>query len=757
MAYVMLPILMKLSELDDRKILMNDVLIEIENLKTHFFTEQGTVKAVDGVDFSIGRGQTLCVVGESGCGKSITARSILQLIDKPGSIVDGSIRFHRKYGNVVDLAKMRSRGRDIRSIRGREIAMIFQEPMTSLSPVHTIGNQIMEVLLLHLDMSQKDAYHRTLEVLNRVGMPKPEQIMEYYPFQLSGGMRQRAMIAMGLSCAPSLLIADEPTTALDVTTQANILDLMQELQANLGMALMFITHDLGVVAEIADEVVVMYLGNVVERGNVDSIFHDPKHPYTRALLRSIPRLGSSRENRRRLNTIEGMVPSPYRRPDGCPFHPRCDYFMDGVCNQSLPENVVTGDGRMVKCWLYSDEVSVPDTISRTVDDFEMNAISEQVIPEADGNNHSAAMPHPLLEIENVKMHFPIQKGLLKRTVGHVKAVDDVSFAVRPGETLGLVGESGCGKTTLGRCILRVYDPTAGNMYYHGDGDFEAGPPRFRANVSEEFQSDNQNGGQAIDLTALRRRELKAFRSVIRMIFQDPYSSLNPRLPLIEIVGECLRVNTSMTRREIEDRVAELLLKVGLRPEYMHRYPHAFSGGERQRIGIARALALNPRLVIADEAVSALDVSVQAQTLNLLQDLQEEFGLTFLFIAHNLSVVEHISDRVAVMYVGKVVELAETKALYNQPMHPYTEALMSAVPNPDPRLRRKEGRVRLEGEVADPANPPQGCYFHPRCRYSEERCSVEEPELRDTGNGHFVACHFAEELNLVGVEDKTQIH
>lgn len=333
---------------------------------------------------------------------------------------------------------------------------------------------------------------------------------------------------------------------------------------------------------------------------------------------------------------------------------------------------------------------------------------------------------PLLEVKNLKMHFPITKGFLRLVVGHVKAVDDISFTVCEGETLGLVGESGCGKTTTGRAILRVYEPTAGQIVYH------------------------REDGQPIDLTKLGTRELKRYRREIRMIFQDPYSSLNPRLPVLELVGEPLKVNNMARGKELEERVADLLRKVGLRPEYMRRYPHAFSGGERQRIGIARALALNPRLVVCDEAVSALDVSVRAQTINLLQDLQAEFNLTYVFVAHDLSVVEHISDRVAVMYVGKLVELATTEQLFARPRHPYTEALLSAVPKPDPRVRDKGVRIRLAGEVADPANPPSGCYFHPRCGYAQDRCKTEAPQLRDVGNGHLAACHFAEQLELRGV-------
>lgn len=356
-----------------------------------------------------------------------------------------------------------------------------------------------------------------------------------------------------------------------------------------------------------------------------------------------------------------------------------------------------------------------------------NASTRQAGSEGAPKNAPAVQPgKPLLEVKNLKMHFPITKGLFSRVVGHVKAVDDVSFSVFEGETLGLVGESGCGKTTTGRCLLRVYEPTDGELIYH------------------------EASGKKVDLMDLGMGELKPYRRQIRMIFQDPHSSLNPRMPVLDIIGEPLRVNHLARGRELEDRVADLMRKVGLRPEYMRRYPHAFSGGERQRIGIARALAVNPRLVVCDEAVSALDVSVQAQTLNLLQDLQEEFDLTYLFVAHDLSVVEHISDRVAVMYVGKMVELADTDSLYNNPHHPYTEALLSAVPKPDPRLRDKLARIRLTGEVADPANPPSGCYFHPRCSYAKERCKIETPALREIEPGHYAACHFSEELELKGV-------
>jgi peptide/nickel transport system ATP-binding protein len=691
----------------------SDNLLEVQNLQTHFFTTEGIVKAVDGVDFSIPRRKTLCVVGESGCGKSITARSILQVVDSPGRIVGGNILFRPEPGREINLAALNPRGPEIRAIRGKDITMIFQEPMTSLSPLYTIGNQIMEAILWHLPISRQEARERAIQALAKVGIPKPQERIDAYTFSLSGGMRQRAMIAMALVCEPKLLIADEPTTALDVTTQATILDLIRDLQQEMGMSVMFITHDLGVVAEIADEVAVMYLGVIVERGPVEAIFEDPKHPYTRALLRSIPRFGVSRQTR--LNAIRGGIPHPLNRPRGCPFHTRCDFAVPGICDQVTPPAITLADGRQVRCLIYSDTHPV-------------NAEGRApVVETASVNPQTAPSEQVLLEITDLKMHFPITRGLFNRTVGYVKAVDGVSFAIHQGETLALVGESGCGKTTLGHTLLRLYNPTAGKMLY-----------RDAAN-------------NTVDLAKLNLHALKPVHREIRMIFQDPHSSLNPRLPVLEIIGESLKVNGLASGAALESRVNTLLQKVGLRPEYIRRYPHAFSGGERQRIGIARALAPDPKLVVADEPVSALDVSVQAQILNLLKDLQSEFGLTYLFISHNLSVVAHISDRVAVMYVGKIVELAPTVSLFENPLHPYTEALLSAVLKPDPRARKDSGRIRLEGEVADPANPPPGCAFHPRCRYAQDRCRVETPALRAIGPDHLAACHFAEALSLHGVQ------
>ncbi len=559
-------------------------ILDVRDLRTHFPVRNGVVKAVDGVSFTLHRGQTVCIVGESGSGKSVTARSILQIVERPGRIEGGQILFNRDDGTTVDLAALHPRSGAIRAVRGREIAMIFQEPMSSLSPVHTIGNQIMEVLQLHLKMPKAQARARAVELLKAVEIPKPETAVDRYTFEFSGGMRQRAMIAMALACDPAVLIADEPTTALDVTTQAEILDLIARLQEKRGTAVIFITHDMGVVAEIADEVVVMYHGKVVERGPVETIFHAPQDPYTQMLLGSVLKLEQ---------------PSAIRE-----------------ARRPMPEDAP-----------------------------------------------------PLLEIRNLKMYFPIRPGFFKRVVDHVKAVDDVTLDVKPRETLGIVGDSGSGKTTLGRCLLRVYDPTEGSLRYR------------RAD------------GSIVDLATADPATLRRCRREMRMIFQDPFASLNPRMTVGQIVAEPLLVNGLATGSELRERVAALLRRVGLDPSWSERYPHAFSGGQRQRIGIARALALEPRLIVADEATSALDVSLRAQMLDLLLQLQDELGLSYVFVSHDISVIRYACDRVAVMYRGRVVELGTADQVCDEPQHDYTRALLSAVPRPDPRHRRIHMRHR----------------------------------------------------------------
>ena len=558
-----------------------ETVLRLRGLRTHIDVPGGVLRVLDGVDLDVGQGQTVCIVGESGCGKSMTARSILRLVPPPLHHAGGEILLRGRDGVMTDLAALPAYGSAMRAIRGRDIGMIFQEPMTALSPVHTIGNQMAEAITLHEKVSRREVRDRSIEMLQRVGLPRPAERLDAYSFQLSGGMRQRAMIAMALMCGPALLIADEPTTALDVTTQAQILDLMRQLQAELAMSILFITHDLGVVAEMADEVVVMYLGLVVERGPVAEVFHNPRHPYTRALLRSNPRHGGTRE--RRLQVIAGGVPDLLNRPIGCPFHNRCVQAIAGTCDRMDPAAMEVGPGHTARCFVADQP---PPAVPASVRAAAAPAVA------------AAAAVQPLLEIDNLAMHFAQKKGFLRRHAAPIQAVNGLSLSVFPGETLVLVGESGCGKTTTGRCVIRTLDPTAGAI-------------RFR-----------QADGSMLDVATLPKSALRPYRREVRMIFQDPYSSLDPRMTVADIVGEPLKVGGLARGSELQDRVVALVRRVGLRDEHLRRYPHAFSGGERQRIGIARALSLNPRLVICDEAVSALDVSVQAQILNLLRDLQD---------------------------------------------------------------------------------------------------------------------------------------
>lgn len=696
-------------------------LVSVTGLRTHFRTDEGLIRAVDGVSFDIQPGRTVGIVGETGCGKSVTARSILRIVQAPGKIVEGTITLRRD-DREVDLTALPANGREMRSIRGGDIGLVFQEPMAAFSPVHSVGNQLVEAVRLHRKVSREAARRRAVELLTMVGIPRPEGVLSAYSWQLSGGLQQRAMIAMALAGEPRLLIADEPTTALDVTTQAQILELIRDLQRRTGMAIMLITHDLGVVAEMADEVIVMYLGRVVERGPVDTIFHAPKHPYTRALLDSIPSIHAPA--RALLPTIAGDVPHPSNRPAGCPFHPRCPHSIAGVCDQEEPALRGFGERHEISCHLAD---GVPDGPSTAVAEHRAGT-SEPVparLPDANGTTNGV-----LLEVRNLRKFFPIQGGQLGRVRGHVRAVDDVSFDLREGETLALVGESGSGKTTTSRCILRALDPDSGEILFHTD--------------AKNGAAKNGTSG-TVDLVGLSKGQMRPLRPQLQMIFQDPNSSLNPRMTVMEIVGEPLLVNGVRSKQERLDRVTELLGLVGLRKEYLRRFPHAFSGGQRQRIGIARALALHPRLVVADEPVSALDVSVRAQTLNLLLDLQQRLGMTYLFVSHDLSVVKHISDRVAVMYVGQIVELGERDDVFRRPLHPYTASLLDAVPQPDPRTRSTF--VPPRGEVANPADPPSGCYFHPRCPFAVEKCKVERPAWEEVAPGRSVRCHRAAELDL----------
>ncbi len=672
----------------------NKTLLDVQNLVTQFETRAGTVHAVNGVNLTVNEGEILALVGESGSGKSVTMLSVMGLIPQPpGKVVSGEIFFDGQ-----DLAKLDNK--QMRGIRGNDIAMVFQDPNSSLNPVVSVGRQITEALKLHNDLSSAEANERAIELLDLVGIPYAEERVNNYPHQFSGGMRQRVMIAMALSCNPKLLIADEPTTALDVTIQAQIVELVKDLQDRLGMAVIWITHDLGLVANLASRVAVMYAGRIVEEGKVEDIYARTRHPYTLGLLGSIPQLGEDVPEM--LQEIKGTPPDLIQEPTGCSFAPRC-FHVDESCLNGVPQLAFTDiPGQLSACRHWESLVKPEKTAV--------------VSPNGDSNfARSTGAPGPedtIVVVEGLKTYFAIRKGILQRKVGDVRAVDGVDLMIRRGETLGLVGESGCGKTTFGRTLLRLYEPSAGTITF-----------------------DEQ------DLVALKPKELRKIRRRMQMIFQDPYSSMNPGMRVWQIIGEPLKVHGVGSNKEIKFRTAELLERVGLNANHIDRYPHEFSGGQRQRIVIARALALNPEFIICDEPVSSLDVSVQAQIINLLDELQRELGLTFLFIAHDLAVVRHISDRVAVMYLGKIVELAERDALYNQPFHPYTQALLSAVPVPDPTAAGQRKKIMLEGDLPSPAAPPSGCRFHTRCPIVKKGlCDVDEPAFREVESGHWVTCH-----------------
>lgn len=662
-----------------------DVLLRVNNLKTQFHTGRGILRAVDGISFEVRKGETFALLGESGCGKSMTALSIMRLVPQPaGHIVDGSVLMGDT--DLLQLSEM-----DMRAMRGGRIAMIFQEPQSSLNPVLTIGEQIIESVLCHLPLKRAQAKVRVVELLDAVGIPDPTRRYKEYPHQLSGGMKQRVMIAIALAGEPELLIADEPTTALDVTIQAQVLELLADLQRQTNMAMLFITHDLGVVSNIADRIAVMYAGQIVEQAGRDKFFSEPRHPYTCKLFESLPRANKREES---LAVIEGSVPSLLTEFSGCRFADRCDYAWD-VCRQSVPR-WLGDDETGVRCHRFDEAVDQP--VHELIEKVDL--AKTQAAPGSD----------IILSVDKLKVHFPIQKGLLKRTVGYVKAVDGVSLHIAEGHTLALVGESGCGKTTVGKGILQLLKPTSGKVEFNGH-----------------------------NLIALDRKTMRGLRSDIQIIFQDPYSSMNPRMMVKDIIAEgMIAQNTVATRGERDRRIDELLEQVGLSVESKQRYPHEFSGGQRQRICIARALAVNPKLIICDEPTSALDVSVQAQILNLLKELQQRHGLAYLFITHNLSVVEYLAHDVAVMYLGRIVEHGPVKTVFAKPAHPYTEALLSAAPTLDDETQRE--MIRLEGDLPSPAAPPIGCHFNPRCPKVMDECRSLYPEKVDLDNEHNVRCH-----------------
>jgi len=597
---------------------MNDVL-KIDNLKTYFNTEDGVVKAVDDLSLSIKPGHTLGVVGESGSGKSVTSLTIMNLLASSAEVYDGSISFLGK--DLINIST-----KEMRKLRGSDVSMIFQEPMSSLNPVHRVGNQVAEAILQHEQISKEDAMRRVIELFEEVGIPDPDQRISYYPHQMSGGQKQRVMIAMALACNPKLLIADEPTTALDVTIQKQILDLMRELRDNRQMAILFITHDLGVIAEIADEVLVMYRGKVVEQGPVVEIYESPQHPYTKGLLNCRPRLDTTYK---RLPTVSDFMDSEIHK--------------DG--SATITEKTV-GPERMN----YFENHGRGRLLSKR---SELQGYGYDEVPSFYGREATcvAESVAPLLAVDNLKVHFPVRRGLLQRTVGHVKAVDGVTFNVFKGQTLGLVGESGCGKTTAGRAILQLVRPTSGSVSFNDE--------------------------------TITPASIKELRKKIQIIFQDPFGSMNPRMTIEAMVTEPMLIQGfGKSKKNRIDKAAALLEEVGMLPEHLKRYPHEFSGGQRQRICIARALAVEPEFIICDESVSALDVSVQAQVLNLLNDLQENRGLTYIFISHDLSVVKFMADMMAVMKDGQIVEYGPSEAIYRNPREEYTRRLIDATPCDD---------------------------------------------------------------------------
>jgi peptide/nickel transport system ATP-binding protein len=684
---------------------MADALLEVRDLRTYFYTRRGVVKAVDGASFSIRRGETLGIVGESGSGKSMTCLSVLRLVPEPGGrIVGGEIVFD---GEDL-LAKSPE---EMRQMRGSRIAMILQDPMASLNPAFTVGEQIAETLRLHRGLRGRDLDRRILELLGQVRISDPERRVHAYPHQMSGGIRQRVAGAIAISCRPSLLIADEPTTSLDVTIQAQYLRLLKDIQRETNLAMVFVTHDLGIVAKLCDRVAVMYAGRIVETGTTREIFNRPRHPYTIGLLSCLPTLTRGREP---LTAIEGQPPDLARVPHGCSFAPRCP-LAEAQCRETLPPlealspkgsarhgpegSAGRGPDHLVAC-LRTAETAPVDSRRRIF------VAASPAAPRAE-----TVAGDVVLEGRRVTKHFPLSRGMIfSRAVGTVKAVDGVSFVLRRGETLGLVGESGCGKTTTARLVLCLERPTGGGIFFRGR-----------------------------DVHALRGAELGEYRRAVQAVFQDPYSSLNPRLTIRTTVGEPLvQTQPGLSKAEVGERVAESLVRVGLRPGIVDDYPHELSGGQRQRVALARALTTSPECILLDEAVSALDVSIRAQVMNLLRDIQDRLGVSYLFIAHDLAVVKYVSTRIGVMYLGKLVETASSDELYAHPLHPYTQVLLSNALPSHPDDTREE--VILRGEVPSAFNPPAGCRFHPRCPHAMPVCAEAEPLLREQASGHEVACH-----------------
>ncbi len=678
-------------------------ILDIQNLSTHIELSHSVVQAVGDVSLHIGAGETLGLVGESGCGKSITGLSIMGLLPPGGKVVEGSIKLEGR--ELIGMPES-----EMRKIRGNDIAMIFQDSSSSLNPTKTIGDQVAEPVRLHRGGSKKEAVDRAIEVLELVGVPRAKERLADYPHQLSGGLRQRVMIAIALTCDPKVLIADEPTTALDVTIQAQILMLLDGLKDRFGMSILLITHDMGVVAGRADRVNVMYAGRMVEATDTKEIFSHMRHPYTQGLLASIPRM--DQDNSRTLFSIPGIPPDLTSPPQGCRFAPRCG-FVQADCRLNEPH--LSGDDSHVAACFH------PVTDGPLRPEMMVSVSHGRVLKE---ENTSEI---PLLEIKDLVKTFPVTSGaILRRKVGKVHAVSGVSLTVRSGEIFGLVGESGCGKSTLGRMIVGLERPDSGEVLLEGE-----------------------------DVFSLRRRELARKRRDLQMMFQDPYGSLDPRMRVAAILKEPLSIQGMDSRKEQEARSLELMREVGLPSKALERFPHEFSGGQRQRIGLARALTLSPKLIVADEPVSALDVSIRSQVLNLMKRLQVSHDMAYLVISHDLAVVKYLADRIGVMYLGKLVEVALGEDLYAHPAHPYTQGLINTIPLPDPDIERNKDKDVISGELPSPIRPPSGCRFRTRCPRAQDICAQEEPQLKDFGRLHQAACHFPliDPLEGVGVSLK----
>lgn len=682
-------------------------LLEVRDLHVTFPQPGGAVTAVRGVNYHVDKGEFLGIVGESGSGKSVSSLAVMGLLPSSAK-VSGDILFEGK-------SLLGRSDKELSKLRGDGISIIFQDPLSALTPVYTIGTQIAEALQLHdSKLSKLAANTRAVELLKIVGIPNPERRAQAFPHEFSGGMRQRAMIAIAIANNPRLIIADEPTTALDVTIQAQILEVLQKAKDLTGAAVVLITHDLGVVAGNADRLAVMYAGRIVETGTVDQVFQAPSMPYTIGLLRSMPNLATAGHTR--LVPLEGRPPQLSNLAPGCPFAPRCPVAIDACRTTEPPLTMINNEPLNASACLRIKEIA----------SGELNRSTLYPVPEPVAAAQRADVaPENVMAVSGLKRHFPLSKGsIFKHTIGTVRAVDGVSFHIRAGQTLGLVGESGCGKSTTIMEILELAKPQAGQVEINGQ-----------------------------NVASLSAKDRRALRKDIQVVFQDPMASLDPRLPVQDIVGEPLTVHGIGAKERLK-KVADVLELVGLDPSMASRYPHEFSGGQRQRIGIARALVTDPKIVVLDEPVSALDVSIQAGVINLLQDLQEKLGLSYLFVAHDLAVVRQIADDVAVMYLGRIVESGPTESIFEAPQHPYTRALLSAVPVPDPAVERSRTRIILDGDLPSPTEDITGCNFRTRCplyrlmdEAAQQMCRTIDPQNRSV-RGSDVACHHAEHIDLM---------